>query len=96
MTHRYSVDPTLTAVALETANKRLSVSDTLLTWCAVHGCVQLALRHPEFPNTTRELLKPFVEQLGTALVAEGFFTAETLKEAVETEERFRAKLFHNL
>lgn len=91
MTRRYRLDPSMTREALELAKKPMSVSDTLLAWCAVHGSLQMALRHPQFPATTRELIEPFVEQLGRALVTEGFFTPETLKEALETEARFHAQ-----
>jgi hypothetical protein len=47
---------------------------------AVHGYLCLALRHPEVQGTTSttELIEPFVEELGVALVELGLLTDEQL------------------
>lgn len=91
MTGRYSIDSSSANEALAKAHTNMSVRDTLLTWCAVHGSLQMALRHPEFPATTRLLLEPFIEQLGAGLVKAGFFTAATLQESLDLERTFHAK-----
>jgi hypothetical protein len=87
---RYKVIPEEMQKAVAKANSTLSVETRLLTWCAVHGSLQFALRHPEFPPTTRVLIESFVQQLGVSLVESGFFTAETLQEAVALEQQFHA------
>lgn len=90
MKGRYTVPQQHVQTALAKSSLPLEVTSNLLTWAAVHGSLQLALRHPEFPATTRVLMGSFVEQLGAALVAAGFFTGETLQEAAELERRFHA------
>jgi len=91
MSGRYSVIPQEMQAAVAKANEKLTVTDRLIAWCAVHGSLQFALRHPDFPASTRQLIGPFIEQLGEALVKEGFFTADTLRESVELEKRFHAR-----
>ncbi len=91
MNRRYAVDPGQIQNAVAKANEPLSIEAGLLTWCAVHGSLQMALRHPEFPPTTRQLVQSFVEQLGTTLVECGFFTGDTLREAMELEQRVHAQ-----
>jgi hypothetical protein len=86
--NRYSIDPQLTGEALAKATEQAPISATLLTWCAVHGSLQLALRHPGVTPSIRGMVEPFVEQLGTMLVERGFFTAETLRESIELEQRY--------
>jgi len=91
MSGRYSVIPEKMGEAVRKANSQMSVTTNLLTWCAVHGSLQMAMRHPDFPATTRAMLAVFVEQLGAALVESGFFTAETLQESIEREKVFHAR-----
>jgi hypothetical protein len=91
MNGRYSIDPKKVQEAVDKANSPLEVTTTLLTWCAVHGALQMALRHPEFPPTTRAILEPLIEQLGQALVDADFFTGDTLQESIDREKRFHAK-----
>lgn len=91
MTNRYTIDPNRVNEALAKSNTTMAVHDTLLTWCAVHGALQMALRHPHFPDSTRQLLGPFIEQLGAGLVDAGFFTGETLQESLTRERTFHAK-----
>lgn len=91
MTKRYSIEPQKLGQVLAKAHVPMAVQDTLLTWCAVHGTLQMALRHPEFPDSTRVLLEAFIEQLGKGLVEAGFLTAETLQEAIALERRYHAE-----
>lgn len=90
MNRRYTVNSQQLAEALKKADASMRIIHTLLGWCAVHGSLQLALRHPEFPPSTRHLIEPFIEQLGKALVEAGFCTGDTLREALDTEQRFHA------
>jgi hypothetical protein len=63
---------------------------------AIHGYLCLALRHPEVQGTTSttELIEPFVEELGQALVELGILTDEQLAahRQLETEARPRIVL----
>jgi hypothetical protein len=84
----YRIDPEQSTAALAVALKSVSVDEKLLTWCAVHGTLQLALRHAGFPPYTRQIVQTFVEKLGQIMVAEGFLTAEILQEAIRREREF--------
>lgn len=88
--NRYSVNPNVAAEARAKALEPADMSANLLTWCAVYGALQLALRHPQFPRMTCELVEAFVDRLGPMLVDKGFLTAATLQEATDLESRASA------
>jgi hypothetical protein len=85
----YSVDPALAAEALVKARTQGSVSADLLTWVAVHGNLQLALRHPLNAGASRPLIEQFITQLGQWLVEQGMLTPEHLAEAERREAQFQ-------
>lgn len=81
----YSVDPELSAAAIAKANESHEFRATLLTWTAVHGNLQLALRHPMNIGASRTMVETFVKDLGVWLVERGLLTAEVLAEADRRE-----------
>lgn len=85
---RYSVDPSLSAAALAKARQEGSVMAELIVWTAVHGSLQLALRHPLFVGASRPMVEQFVKQLGEWLVQEGMLTPEILAEGERRERAF--------
>lgn len=91
LNRRYSVAPELAGIAAAKARELCPVQTTLLTWCAVHGALQLAMRHPGMGFTTRAMLEPFVDQLSTVLVQQGFLTPETIREAYDREAAFERR-----
>jgi hypothetical protein len=50
-----------------------------LAWMAVHGNLQLALRHPRNTGPSREIMVEFVERLGVALVDWGILSEAELE-----------------
>jgi hypothetical protein len=90
--NRYTVDPELLASARAAARKEGSVSAQLIVWCAVHGNLQLALRHSENQGPSRSLAEAFLRDLGEWLVREGMLTPEILAENERREQPFRPLL----
>lgn len=88
---KYHIDPKAVPQALAKARELAPIEADLITWTAVHGSLQLALRHPDFPFATRYLLEPFIEQLGQRLVVLGMLTPDILNEAEAREREFRPK-----
>jgi hypothetical protein len=86
----YSVDPLLSAEARAKALERHPFTADLITWCAVHGNLQLALRHPLNQGASRPRVEQFVKDLGLWLVARGLLTPEILAEAQRREREFSA------
>jgi len=56
-----------------------SVEVNGLMWIAIHGNLQLALRHPHNTGPSRTLVLAFVLELGDRLVEWGVLTAEELQ-----------------
>jgi hypothetical protein len=56
-----------------------------LTLMAVHGALCLALRHPEFKGSVREIVVAFTQCLGKWLVDGGILSPEQLAEAQQLE-----------
>jgi hypothetical protein len=92
MTNRYHVDPALSAAALAKARERGSVSAELIVWAAVHGSLQLALRHPQYVGASRAMVEMFVRDLGLWLVEQGLLTPAMLAEAERREREFKPNL----
>lgn len=85
----YTVDPALSAAALAKARERGSVSAELIVWAAVHGSLQLALRHPLHIGASRTMVETFVKDLGLWLVEQGLLTPDMLAEADRREREFK-------
>lgn len=47
-----------------------------LTWMAVLGCVQLALRHSDYTGPSADIARRFADALGHKLLDEGLFSPE--------------------
>jgi hypothetical protein len=47
-----------------------------LTWMTVLGCVQLAMRHPNYDGPSREIAKKFADAIAHKLLDEGVFSPE--------------------
>lgn len=86
---KYTVDPALSAAALAKAREQGSVSAELIVWVAVHGNLQLALRHPMNIGASRMMVETFVKDLGVWLVERGLLTPEVLAEADRREGEFQ-------
>jgi hypothetical protein len=52
------------------------VEADMLTWMGVHGCVLLALKHPEYTGPSRKIVERFVDGIGKLLVQAGIFSQE--------------------
>lgn len=77
VSRRYVMNPDLTEEVKRKALELRSMEAKLITWCAVHGSLQLALRHPEYIGASRPYVEEFVERLGEMLVQQGFLTTDT-------------------
>ncbi len=87
--NQYSVDPLQIAAAGKKALEMAEFRASLLTWTAVHGNLQLALRHPMNLGASRPYVERFVNELGHFLVARGMLTADVLAEAERREREFK-------
>ena len=85
----YTVDPGLAPEAIAKAREIGDVHAELIVWVAVHGALQLSLRHPQFQGTTRQWVEGFVDQLGRYLVERGMLTEAILGESARREAAFR-------
>jgi hypothetical protein len=85
---KYIVDPTLAEAAKEKAREDLEVHADLLTWTAVHGSLQLALRHPQHTGPSRRIVEAFIQQLGQELIRRQFLTQQIIEEGERREEIF--------
>lgn len=54
----------------------IGVVGDALTWMTVLGCVQLALRHPEYTGPSSEVARNFATAIAKKLRDEGVFSAE--------------------
>lgn len=88
---RYSVDPALSALAIAKACESHEFRATLITWVAVHGNLQLALRHPSNIGASRPMVEEFVRELGRFLVTHGLLSDAVLEEAERREAPFKPK-----
>ena len=84
----YTVDPEFSAEARAKAREQGTVSAELIVWVAVHGNLQLALRHPMNFGASRPMVQQFIQQLGIWLVEKGMLTPEILAEADRRERDF--------
>ncbi len=87
--NQYTIDPLQIAAAREKSTEQVEFRASLLTWTAVHGNLQLALRHPMNLGASRPYVEQFVNELGALLVARGMLTAEVLAEAQRRERQFQ-------
>jgi len=76
---------------VELAGKLATVETELMVWMAVHGHLQLALRHPENEGPSAEWIRQFVKEIGEMLVREGILSQAELDFAnyVEQTEQMR-------
>jgi len=54
----------------------MGVVGDALTWMTVLGCVQLALRHPNYTGPSSEIARTFAHALSHKLLDEGVFSPE--------------------
>jgi len=66
-------------------SKRMSVESSGLIWTAVHGNLLFALRHPGNKGPSRQLVRNFVENLGSILEEEGVLTPNQLRKTYRLE-----------
>lgn len=89
---KYTLDPNMSAAATAKARESGTVTAELIQWVAVHGNLQLALRHPMNVGPSRAIVESFIEDLGAWLVEQGMLTPEILAEAEARERPFRPLL----
>lgn len=71
--------PELPAGFLERPWERMiPVTAPAFVWAAVHGNLQLALRHPSNQGQSADILRDLVEELGHMLIDAGVMTPEEL------------------
>ncbi len=88
------LDATLTA-RLPLFTQTLSIEATALTWTAVQGALQLAMRHPKFNSgPSREMVEEFANGILALLVELGAFTeaevGELWKQETVIQKAYRA------
>jgi hypothetical protein len=66
---------------------RIGVDADALTWMTVLGCVQLALRHPEYNGPSTKIAREFSDALGHKLLDEGVFTIEEFATVMRDQMR---------
>jgi hypothetical protein len=55
----------------EKLDQHIGVIADGLCWMTVLGCIQLALRHPQYTGPVSDIAKQFAEQLAAKLLLEG-------------------------
>jgi len=70
---------------LERSKQIFTFSGHGIAWMAVHGNLQLALRHPRNTGPSREIMLEFVERLGMALVDWGILSEAELALSKQVE-----------
>jgi hypothetical protein len=55
---------------------KIAVVADALSWMTVIGCLQLALRHPEYVGPSSNIARQISEQLADKLLEEGVFSIE--------------------
>lgn len=60
----------------EVANKTHLIEASFLHWMAVHGSLCLAMRHPQYTGSSRELVLEMVETIEVIFLKEGMPKAE--------------------
>ena len=73
----------------EKLDQHIGVIADGLCWMTVLGCVQLALRHPQYVGPSANIAKQFGEQLAAKLLLEGVLTEEEM--AIMLRDEMRAK-----
>jgi hypothetical protein len=58
-----------------------------LCWLTVLGCIQLALRHPQYTGPSKHIAVQFAEQLYGKLLADGVLTEEEIAQILRDEMR---------
>jgi hypothetical protein len=71
----------------EHAEDPLQVEADAFTWMAVHGNLQLALRHPANQGPSRAVVQNFVNALGALLVQSHIIDQEDIDKGTALEAR---------
>lgn len=74
---------------LSIARKPAAIETELIAWSAVHGCLCLALRHPEYTGASRSMVEHMLNGIETLLVDGGLFTRAEMDAAHKTEQDLR-------
>lgn len=61
----------------------------LIVWAAIHGCLCLALRHPEYVGASRAMVENALTGIEALLVSGGLFTREEMAAAHKVEQDAR-------
>jgi hypothetical protein len=73
----------------ENLSLKIAVIAESLTWMTVLGCIQLALRHPEYTWPSVLLARQFASQLADKLLEEGILSPEEV--ALMMRDQMRAE-----
>jgi hypothetical protein len=71
----------------EKLDLRISVIGEAIVWMTVLGCVQLALRHPEYNGPSSVIARKFSTQLADKLLEEGVLSSEEMALMLRDEMR---------
>ena len=56
-----------------------------LCWMTVLGCIQLALRHPQYTGPSSHIAKQFAEQIAAKLLLEGVISEDEMAQMLREE-----------